>query len=587
MSAQFEFGHVLAHEAAAPARISRRDLSLTVCLGVAGAVLSILATGFAFGAGDALFSLPLVGQLHQFASLADDSFIQALSVHAPMLWQLLQGSEQYMEPQALYLVLFICARVLSVTGLLLLGVEMGLRSRAARVWLAALWALAPLLQTPAFAVQGSLFPVLFSTGFSAASLAGSLTLFVWLALLRGRPGAALAVNGLVLACDPTMSAWNMVPILAVALALHRRGWFADRAARIELLGGLAVALVLAMPMLQSMILGGLTTGAEVSGVDYRAFLERHDPAGILPLSFSPRQWLALIAMALLALLALRQAARKAGALLLIASSYLAVCAFGALLPFVTDSRPWLNMQGLGAAGLVQVLAALGWSVLAVACLLSEDERDKGLWGPLLVLLGMTLPSAWLLLPIVLVLRGALRGRPWRFGPHPALTGIVFGACTFHALHAIDQHAAVLDRFDRSTADWQAVAKAVRTHSERQARSAWVLVPVSPEGRRLAVVEGAAVFVHDARRKVWVDERAGRLAIEEPAYQVPWTQRMEEVRALHGWDEKLAYAAGHGISYVVDGCEGLPSDLGEAGRSSLLVRTQTLCAAFIFRDTKVR
>jgi hypothetical protein len=76
----------------------------------------------------------------------------------------------------------------------------------------------------------------------------------------------------------------------------------------------------------------------------------------------------------------------------------------------------------------------------------------------------------------------------------------------------------------------------------------------------------------SHRRIFVDYKRGAAAMWSPSYYPVWRARMAETAALSSHAARLAYASEHGIGYIVDRCETVPS------QHDVIFRTSRLCVS---------
>eukprot|EP01035_Chromulina_nebulosa_P032851 gene32851-43928_t len=96
---------------------------------LAGALLSLLITGFVMGAGNNLFHMPIAAALFDEPQYRDDAFMQSLRFFASGVWLSLRGVEKYVDLYWLFLGLNVVSRFLTFLGFLLCAGLLGIRSR--------------------------------------------------------------------------------------------------------------------------------------------------------------------------------------------------------------------------------------------------------------------------------------------------------------------------------------------------------------------------------------------------------------------------------------------------------------------------
>lgn len=550
---------------------------VAVC--IAGAALSWLWTGHLMGQGNNVFHLPLLADLAAQPGMAGDAFVQSLSRFQSGLWVLLRGSDAVVPATLLLPLLLFATKALTLYAMLMLGGELGLRSRPQQLGFVALMASTPLLRGTAYAGHGGLF----IDYFSHSELATALTLLLWWACLRGRFGLALALNGVVFFLNGFMAVWNLAPWLWLAL----RAWRADplwpRRQLPGLLAGGAVAAVLSGSVLWRAAGAGQLSAA-TGGPDHRDFLREYYPYHFLASEMPLAQWLGLGAVLLVAALGLR--ALRDGAsgpasrtLAQLGLAYGVVYAIGLVLPLLTASPLWLNLHLLRVSLFFHFLAALALGVWLLRAARSRETTDR-LWrAPWLAVALLTLRPALLVLPLSLAVERLWPGL--RRMPVVRLRGAAVGVTVLAVLGCAA--ALVAERLrqaqlQQSLADWVQVAQQVR----QQTQAGDVVMLPLDTGPWQPADAGSGAFQYHAQRPVWVDHKRGAAVFWQPAYWPEWQERTAALRSLGDWASRLRFAQAHGVTLVVDDCAGLPT----LPPGALLARAGRLCAVSALASANV-
>ena len=532
----------------------------------AGAALSWLSTGFVFGTNNNVYHLPIVGALFSLPPFADDAFIQSLRGFSSGWWMLLEGSDRSIDPVVLFGAMAALSKCLGLLGMTLIAQELGLVGRAQRAGFIGVVALMPVLQGHAFAGHGGLF-MNYATHSELAT--GVALLMLW-ACLRRRFDVALALIGLVFFLNAFMAVWTVLPW----------AWLFVRAARSDpslwvrqrrgLGGALAVAALLATPVILRALRSGLLGRGADTAFDYSAYLLDTYPYHFLASSLPLGQWLGLAAVVATAALGLRSIGPRAAALAHALAAFGVVYAVGVLLPLFTQAHGLLNLHLLRVSVFAHLIAGIAMGVTIVRGFASADVHRRWLASPWLLLF-MWLPRValvgTLLLPALqnLLRSSSVRARAWTKRAGIGLT-LASAACAAGTTHLTQQRNEALRR---SVADWSELARAIERAS---APSEMVLLPYETDSWQPPDA-GAGVFEYVAHRPVWADRKRGAAVLWQPAYHTEWRSRTEGLAALQSWDEKLRFAAARHIDIVVDRCEGLAA----VSAPDLIARVGPLCA----------
>jgi hypothetical protein len=565
----------------------------------AGTALSWALTGHVFGHNNNVFHLPILAGLAGEPGFAGDAFVQSLVRFSSGLWMLLAGSDAWWPAPLALPLLLAASKLLTLCGLLAVARALGLAGRGPSWLFVALMAATPLLQGTAYAGHGGLF----IEHFSHSELANGLTLLMWWAGLRRRHGLALALDGGVFFLNAFMAAWNLLPWLWLLLGEARRDGPREqvgigragrqgsegaaartvlRARALPLLGGLAVAALLAAPVLVRAWTSGLVDPAP-AGFDARAFVRSYYPYHFLSSEMPLAQWLGLAVVAAAALVGLARLGPGARGLRRIFFGYAIVYAIGVLLPLVSDARFVINLHLLRVSVHAHFIAAIALGLLLVMSTSAQPGRRAGLALALLTarpaLAGVLLWPLWRLTLVRRALQrpamlqrlraapgvAALSARPWLLPAAAVLAVVTWQAATlparFERLHARVE----------SAAHWQALAQRIGALTPPGAQ---VLLPLETESW-LPPDAGSGVFEYASHRSVWVDWKRGAAALWQPALHAQWRRRVDEVGALGSWPERLAYAADRGLAMVVGRCDDLPAELAPQLEPQL--RAGHLCA----------
>lgn len=177
---------------------------------------------------------------------------------------------------------------------------------------------------------------------------------------------------------------------------------------------------------------------------------------------------------------------------------------------------------------------------------------------------------------LLALAAGLRLRRPRAAPEPGLLhplpGLVFLAAVLAAALPGARHLLESGRLDRYDARSLSFLSAQRWARSETAPGSLFLAPDWQ-------LEGNLTpsFWTLSRRPVWVDWRQGAAVHWSPGFYPQWQERMQQARALGSVAEKLAFARGVGIAYVILGPEeprpAAPAALYDDGLTAILPAAQ--------------
>jgi hypothetical protein len=262
---------------------------------------------------------------------------------------------------------------------------------------------------------------------------------------------------------------------------------------------------------------------------------------------------------------------------------------GVLLPYLTHAPLLLNLHLLRVSSIIQILAALAGSALAVTWWSSSDPIKSNWLAPLLGLL-IGLPMRMTTIQPVLVLsaisvvillarhRGAAQKlAEWlkqiRIPIKGAALALIVIGMAFVAIYNTINNAKAEGWID----EWTRLGQWARSSTSTDAE---FLIPTwyfrGQESRVIAgspediAVLNAPGFEAEAERRVWVDFRDGAAVMWSPSYYQEWYNRVEQVNSLRSYEEQLAYARTNGISYVVGVCV-------NQAKVHAVFSTQHLCA----------
>lgn len=555
-----------------------------VAILAAGSALSWLLTGHVFGRSNNVFQLPIVAGLPLRPGFENDAFVQTLPAFASGLWMLLAGSAAAWPAPSSFAVGLFASKLLTLFGLVVVARAIdpvALRGRWRTLAFVGVVACTPLLQGTAYAGHGGLFV----DYFSHSELANGVTLLMWWALLRQRPGLALALNGGVCFLNAFMAAWNMVPWLWLLWLQSRQPGWRWREQALPLAGGAAVALLLAAPVLWQVggaVLTGATPGAAygvvqgaTAAVDLGEFVRFYFPFHFLAAEMPLAQWLGIVTVIGAALVGLRWLGTAAAGLRHLLLAYAAVYAAGVVLPYLSDSPSVIRLHLLRSSVFFHFIAAM-----ALALALLQSGAVQALRRAALAVALLTARPAllvllpWLLAPLIGRWRSA-DAATWRSRHAPLLLAVA-AVCLVVGWQVVTLPA----RLQRNQAlvesgrDWVALAQQVGALTPVGAS---VLLPLSTDDWQ-PVDAGSGAFEYASGRSVWVDHKRGAAVLWQPGFHALWRSRLDEAAALAGWPERLAYARNNGLAMVVGLCAELPAGLRPEVRAGRLCAVRPLAPA---------
>lgn len=528
---------------------------------MAGALLSLLVSGFSFPQNNNIFHLPIVGALYDRPQFSDDVFIQSLRHFSSGIWLLLEGADRWIALDPLFLVLLFASRLLSVLGFLACADHFGIKSLGQRLAFAALIALSPFMTATSIAGGGGLF----LDYFTHSEIANGLFLLGVFALIRGRLALSLSLTGLTFFVNAFFGVW-LGFVLAVVLGLDlARGRLTLRQILVPGTAGLVAAGILAAPVLWN-ILSNPTFGAAID-FDFVAYLEQYYPYHFLIWVQPLRALVTLAALALVAALALIQLRAPDPRPMAVLSACLGLYALGIVAPFVTHSPAVMNLHLLRSGVTIHLLATLFLSILLVRWWASSQVLPTVAAVAITVsmILSLRLPFYTITLALAcLALVGvwiASRGQPGGNFLPPRIRQTMALACLVLAVGSLGLRLLWLQETTAPKralqAEWEALADWARRSTDVAA------VFMAPEGGV------SADFEYNAQRGVWVDWKRGAAVMWSPPYHGMWKERLEATAALWTLADKEAYARRNGIGYIL----ATPSGLCE-GRA--VFATSQLC-----------
>ncbi|MET4065539.1 hypothetical protein ABID58_000313 [Bradyrhizobium sp. S3.2.6] len=542
----------------------------TLVIAAFAAVVSLLRTGFAFGIWNNLFHLPIVAGLGNEPQFHDDAFIQSLRYFASGVWILLNDTQKDVgQTEVLFFVLNYLSRLLSFVGFLCCASLLGVVTRRDKIAFSLILCAIAFLDGYGRAGMGGLFV----NYFTHSEIANGTVLLAIYFAARGWFTSAAIACGVTFFVNAFVAVWLAPLLVLVAVTSMLRGETTLRTVCWRTLAGLVISLPVAYPVLHA-VLGNPEFG-KPPGFDYPAYLREYYAGHSLIAAVDLDSILVMVAVIAAGAAALAWFGARARALWAAYLGALLVYAVGIVIPFVSGANLILNLQLLRSGTQIYLLAGLAMAALATNWL-SRDRAIAFLPGCLMVLcLGINGIAIALVVPLVvgvILAAGVTDDAPAshrRFGYAAlALAGLVLWPL------AVWQNVAVNRLFNDAVGEWQDVGNWARAATRTDA----IFLPLSHRAETTTAHPGdlalarVTIFEFVAHRRIWVDQKRGAAAMWTPSYYPIWHERMTETEALESHAARLAYAAGHGIDYVVDRCETLSS------QRDVVFRTGRLCVS---------
>ena len=542
----------------------------TLVIAAFAAVVSLLRTGFVFGIENNLFHLPIVAGLGNEPQFHDDAFIQSLRYFASGVWILLNDTQKDLgQTEVLFFVLNYLSRLLSLIGFLCCASLLGVVTRRDKIVFSLILCAIAFLDGYSPVGMGGLF-VNYFTHSEIAN--GTVLLAIYFAARRWFMSAAIAC-GVTFFVNAFVAVWLAPLLVLVAVTSMLRGETTLRTVCWRTLAGLVISLPIAYPVLHA-VLGNPEFG-KPPGFDYPAYLHEYYAGHSLITAADLGSILVTVAVIAAGAAAFAWFGARARALQAAYLGAILVYVVGIVIPFVSGANLVLNLQLLRSGTQIYLLAGLAVAALATNWL-SRDRAMAFLPGCLMVLcLGIDGIAIAFIVPLVVGVVLATRvtddapASHRRFGYAAlALAGLVLWP------FAVWQNVAVNRLFNDAIGEWQDVGNWASAATRADA----IFLPLPhrpqttpPDPADLALAR-TTIFEFVAHRRIWVDHKRGAAAMWTPSYYRIWHERMTETEALESHAARLAYAAGHGIGYVVDRCETLSS------QRDVVFRTRRLCVS---------
>jgi hypothetical protein len=543
----------------------------TLVIAALAATLSLLRTGFVFGIENNLFHLPIVAGLGNEPQFHDDAFIQSLRYFASGVWILLNDTQKDIgQTELLFFVLNCLSRFLSFVGFLCCASLLGVVTRRDKIVFSLI--LCTIAFLDGYSRAGGMGG-LFVNYFTHSEVAnGTVLLAIYFAARRWFISAAVAC-GVTFFVNAFVAVWLAPLLILVALTSILERETTLRTVCLRTLAGLVISLPIAYPVLHVVL--GNPEFAKPPGFDYPAYLREYYAGHSLITAVALDDIFVMASVIAAGGVAFAWFGARARALQAAYLGAILVYAVGIVVPFVSGANLVLNLQLLRSGTQIDLLAGLAVAALATNWL-SRDRAVTFLPACLIVLcLGINGIAVLCVVPLVLVVRfqgtvaDVAPASHRRFG----LAALALAALVLWPL-AIWQNVAVNRLFNDAVGEWRDIGNWASAATRPEA----IFLP--PPHRAEGVTEDASdlalaratVFEFVSHRRIWVDHKRGAAAMWTPSYYRIWHDRMVETEALDSHASRLAYAARHGIDYVVDRCETLQS------QRDVIFRTRRLCVA---------
>jgi hypothetical protein len=519
-----------------------------------GAALSFVISGHVSGFNNNVIHMDILAGLPSEPQFANDPFIQSIRFWASGFWFPLAGKVDNETVYPLLLTFNVISRLLFFGGALACATILGVESFQQRLIFVLLTALSTTMRGVSYAGGGGLF----IESFTQSEIANATTLFMLAAAARRQVAIALTLNGLTFFINAFIGVWNAVPLAVIFGAQLRNGAIEWRIVARQGALGIALTAILVFPVLRN-IFSNPDFGRPID-FNYIEALTQIWPEHFLVWTLSRAQIAWLVAVTIAALLASLQMRPHSNFLVAALLGFVAIWLFGAVLPWLSQSPPLINLQLLRSSSSIQLCATLAFAGLATRSLTNGKDEQKVLFGCVLALL-MNIPSvgAPLILP-VLAAEPFLRAPQHMLAlPFRSLTAIMIVLLLALTAYRTERRAHSI-RTDRD--EWASLGKWARANT---APSDVFLLPVlsftnaknslpRASQEEAALVSGNEVFQYFSHRPIWISHKAGSNVMWMQSLYHTWEQRMTETLELNSLDQRLAYASSHGVAYVVDICK---------------------------------
>jgi hypothetical protein len=543
----------------------------TLVIAALAAALSVLRTGFVFGIENNLFHLPIVAGLGNEPQYQGDAFIQSLRYFASGVWIVLSNTRKDVgQIELLFFVLNYLSRLLFFAGFLCCASLLGVvRRRDKIVFSLILCGIAFLDGYSRAGGSGGLFV----NYFTHSEIANGTVLLAIYFAARGRFTAATVGFGVTFFVNAFVAVW-LAPLLAlIAITLVFRQETTLRRVCLQTVVGLLICAPIVYPVLHA-ILSNPEFGRP-TGFDYPAYLREYYAGHSLIEAVELSYILIMVAVIAVGAVALAWFGANARALQAAYLGAILIYAIGIVVPFFSSAPLVLNLQLLRSGTLIYLLAALAIAALATNWL--SRDRSAAFLPACLIVLCLSVNGIAVLVAVPIILFMQLR----RSEPDVAPAGhrrLGYAALALTALMlwplAIRQNISVNRLFVEAVGEWRDVGNWARAATQPDA----IFLPpphlaedATADAADLALAR-ATIFEFVSHRRVWVDYKRGAAAMWMPSYYRAWHHRMIETAVLETHAARMAYASQHGIGYIVDRCETLPS------QGDVMFRTTRLCVS---------
>lgn len=513
-----------------------------------GAALSLIVTGFVFGANNNIYHLPIVASLYDEPQFAHDPFIQSLRYFASGFWLLFRGTSESINPYWLFLVSDYVSRVIAFAGFLFCAELLGIKSLKQKAIFVVILAFTALLRGIAVAGAGGLFMYCFTH----SEIGNGLSLLCLGLIIRRKIGWALAVNGLVFFINAFIAVWNFLPLLLITSVLYfRKEIRLKQIVEEGLIGGCAFLLI-AAPVIVN-IFSNPEFGKKID-FDYVTYLSEFCPVHFLFSSFSILEKICAGLIVVLGFVSFYMHGKRAQDFSIALAGYVVVYAIGIILPHITHNMMLLNLHLLRVSVFFHLLAALGAISLIVKWLDEADFYRRNFLAPTLTAF-LGFHKTMFLAPFFIVLFSlplVSRKIPDFVLKRSAYYTLFVGTAFF-----IWQSCAILKTYGDQKAEAIHIKQIMVIGSwirENTSPDSLILVPRMVSFPHADISYDNAVFQYASHRRIWVDFKAGAAVMWSPSYYDIWWPRVSEVIRLSSLGDKVVYAKAHDIDYIMDYCE---------------------------------
>jgi len=541
--------------------------------------VSIAIQGFHFGIANNVYHVPLVLDWAGEPAFSHDRFIQSLRDYFSAWWWMVRQVATQKNVVPLFLVMHFFSRWAGIVGLVIGARSLGLTSKRMQIALTFWFGVTPLL-SGASVLGGD---GLFLEYFTHTELTHPLALVGIALAAKGEIGAAIALDGLIFDINAFVGVWIAVAIAAAGIGLIRVGKFAWLTAGLRAVFGLAVALLLAAPVI-GWIYSVMHGQPPYQAFDYAEFLRVYYPYHFFIEASGSKELVNFAALVVSGYAALELCGTKG---IIWKYAYLGFClvfVLGTVLPEFTHSGLFLDLTLLRVAGKIQLVTILTLSVVS-AMFLQRDGFPRVAGAASLVILSLPLAAGALL----------STGLLWKANRRTSVVSYLLAAAGIVAIFvsldwAWPQRvvaaaleigiAAGIIVFASFVANWNATRKLVITatmttaivvsacitflnfhkSASEQANSfldvsRWANGATPSKSTFLVPLNGnlpESEFQIVLHRPIWVDWAHGGAVGWMPSYHEEWARRYTDVGQLKTLNDQLKYACVNHIDYVVYG-----------------------------------